>query len=372
MEKKSTSIVKAKSTTCKWEKESFIWYSGINNNVKISILNGNIIEYGNDFALDDIYFGEYDIQSPPADCSSRIPARFSFSITECMTVSFKPLAKKNKQVQQIRWDFGDGSSSTLWKPVHRYKRPGSYKVTAVITSKPDCMDTFTRIITCKPAKADFTYTEMGQPGKLAFRAERNGQSYDWDFGDGIKYPQEAIAVHQYKESGSYTTSLVTTTASGCRDTLQKTIQVLLPEKILIEQAAEPSPESTGNPSSPTLEYRRKDIIKKIEVVQDSVQVLLYDNGIIDGDSITLLLDEQVLLTHRLLTSNPLRLIIPVSRDKERHELTMYAENLGSIPPNTAYMVILDGAVKYEIYISSSKKSNGVVLFTRDPGNRPFD
>jgi len=41
---------------------------------------------------------------------------------------------------------------------------------------------------------------------------------------------------------------------------------------------------------------------------------------------------------------------------------MYAENLGSIPPNTALMVIYDGNKRYELNVSSSKTSNGVVSF----------
>ena len=41
---------------------------------------------------------------------------------------------------------------------------------------------------------------------------------------------------------------------------------------------------------------------------------------------------------------------------------MYAENLGSIPPNTALMVIYDGKKRYELNISSSKTSNGVIRF----------
>lgn len=223
---------------------------------------------------------------------------------------------------------------------------------------------FSRSLTIKPVRTDFSFTEMGQPGHLAFKAEKTGHTYDWNFGSGNFVRQAAVAFHHYMESGSYTTTLVTTNATGCRDSLQKSIQVVLPDKIMPETAASSQPEIAPLGNNIQLEERVKDIIKKIEVVQDSITILLYDNGIIDGDSITLLLDEQVLLTHQLLARIPIRMIIPVNREKESHELTMYAENLGSIPPNTAYMVIMDGALKHEIYISSSRKINGVVLLTR--------
>ena len=47
---------------------------------------------------------------------------------------------------------------------------------------------------------------------------------------------------------------------------------------------------------------------------------------------------------------------------QRNELQMYAENLGSIPPNTALMVIYDGNKRYEVNIKSTEKTNGSVSF----------
>ena len=41
---------------------------------------------------------------------------------------------------------------------------------------------------------------------------------------------------------------------------------------------------------------------------------------------------------------------------------MYAENLGSIPPNTALMIIYDGKKRYELNIKSTEKTNGAVSF----------
>lgn len=366
------SIIRGSSNTCIWTKHTISWFADNKNMAIISIRNKNTVAYGNDFAIDDIYFGTSAAQPNRPDCSSRIPARFEFTVSNCFKTAFKLQAGKSKRLTAISWYFGDGSSSTAINPVHQYKKAGTYKVTAIVSSRPSCTDTFTRNVQIKPAKAGFSMKEQGQPGKIAFLAMRNGHSLRWDFGDGEKSNDESIVVHQYMHSGDYTATLYATSTAGCFDSIQKSIAVVLPEKIPAEQSTAAGSVVAVQAPSLSLEKREKDIIKTIAVVQDSVTVLLYDNGIIDGDSITLLLDEQVLLTHRLLTSNPLRLTIPVSRNKERHELTMYAENLGSIPPNTAYMVILDGAVKYEIYISSSKKSNGVVLFTRDPGNRPFD
>ncbi|MGB4843866.1 MAG: LamG domain-containing protein [Ferruginibacter sp.] len=111
-----------------------------------------------------------------------------------------------------------------------------------------------------------------------------------------------------------------------------------------------------------LEKRDNDLMKEITVDHDSISVTLYDNGIIDGDSITLIYNDKILTTHQLLTDKPLTFIIKIAPGNSRNELVMYAENLGSIPPNTALMVIYDGKKRYELNVSSTDKTNGVVSF----------
>ena len=48
---------------------------------------------------------------------------------------------------------------------------------------------------------------------------------------------------------------------------------------------------------------------------------------------------------------------------------MYAENLGSIPPNTALMVVTDGDNRYEVRISSDLQKSGVIRFIHKPKNK---
>ncbi|MBP6430539.1 MAG: LamG domain-containing protein [Ferruginibacter sp.] len=111
-----------------------------------------------------------------------------------------------------------------------------------------------------------------------------------------------------------------------------------------------------------LEKRENKILNQVEVENDSITVTLYDNGIVDGDSVTLIYQNQILTTHQLLTDKGITFSIKVSKDAENNQLIMYAENLGSIPPNTALMVIYDGKKRHELNISSSKTSNGVISF----------
>ena len=65
----------------------------------------------------------------------------------------------------------------------------------------------------------------------------------------------------------------------------------------------------------------------------------------------------------MLTANGKTFTIKVEPAPYENELIMYAENLGSIPPNTALMIIYDGTKRHEVNISSSNSNNGKVIFT---------
>ncbi len=134
-------------------------------------------------------------------------------------------------------------------------------------------------------------------------------------------------------------------------------------KTEVEQLCE---EESKKPELPkpaiVLEKRTNELVRQITVDNDSVTVSLYDNGEIDGDSVTLIYNNNVITTHQLLTAQAKTFVLKIEPGNAKNELVMYAENLGSIPPNTALMIITDGNKRYEVNVRSSKDSNGVVAF----------
>ncbi len=112
--------------------------------------------------------------------------------------------------------------------------------------------------------------------------------------------------------------------------------------------------------------RNSELLKTIEIDNASFTVDLYDNGEIDGDSISLFFNGNLILSHKRLSDKALRLKLEVDKDKELNELIMYAENLGTIPPNTALMVVNDGDNRYEVRISSDLQKSGVIRFMHKP------
>lgn len=111
--------------------------------------------------------------------------------------------------------------------------------------------------------------------------------------------------------------------------------------------------------------KRSNILsKEIDVSSDSVRISFYDNGDIDGDSISVFVNNQPVLTKQSLNAQALNIYLKLDSTKAVNEISMFAENLGTYPPNTALMVVNDGEHRYEVYLSSNLSQNAVVRLRR--------
>ena len=113
-----------------------------------------------------------------------------------------------------------------------------------------------------------------------------------------------------------------------------------------------------------LAARNNALLNTLYVVGNTVKVELYDNGEIDGDSVSLYFNNQLLASKQRLTDKPLRFTLDITDTSKVYEVLMFAENLGTIPPNTALMVVTDGVNRYEVRITSDLKKSGTIRFTR--------
>lgn len=110
--------------------------------------------------------------------------------------------------------------------------------------------------------------------------------------------------------------------------------------------------------------RENILIDEIEVDSDSLKIDFYDNGEIDGDSISVFFNQQLMAFSQKLSTRSLHFNIALDPRKELNELSMFADNLGKIPPNTALMIITDGEKKHEIRLSSNLEKNATVRLKR--------
>ena len=115
------------------------------------------------------------------------------------------------------------------------------------------------------------------------------------------------------------------------------------------------------PPPRVLTARSNILVKQIETEAGNIKIDLFDNGEIDGDTVTIYHNNKLVVSHKRISQNPVTLNIMVNRDQPHHELVMVADNLGSIPPNTSLMIVTAGAKRYEVFISSTKQKNAKVV-----------
>lgn len=113
---------------------------------------------------------------------------------------------------------------------------------------------------------------------------------------------------------------------------------------------------------PTLTKRKAELVKEIKVDTGNIKIDFYDNGQIDGDTISVYVNNMPLVSYRMLKTQPVTMNIRVDERRKVQEVIMVGENLGSIPPNTALMIVTAGSKRYQLYLTSDEQKNAMVRF----------
>jgi hypothetical protein len=141
--------------------------------------------------------------------------------------------------------------------------------------------------------------------------------------------------------------------------VQKTIIAVVPV-IKEETTITPAPKIVRQTIEEKLLTRKKVFTTEIPVMGDSIELRFYDNAEIDGDSISLFLNEQLIFQHIRLLGTAYTIKLAAAALNETNELIMVAENLGTIPPNTSYMVAIVGDKRYEARLESTEGSSAMI------------
>src|SRR6185312_8961658 len=145
----------------------------------------------------------------------------------------------------------------------------------------------------------------------------------------------------------------------------------LPEKAIPASVAKqgPVPEIqtipvTAQTNEQKFSSRKKVLQTVIPIKGDSIELRFYDNAEIDGDSIAVFLNGNMIREHVLLSDRAYSFKIPVTELQADNELVMVAENLGTIPPNTSLMVAVVGDKQYEAHLQSTEGSSALVRLVK--------
>lgn len=116
------------------------------------------------------------------------------------------------------------------------------------------------------------------------------------------------------------------------------------------------------PVPKVLASRENELVKTITTDAKTIEINIYDNGTVDGDTISVYVDKKLVLSKKRLTEKAIPLTLTLDENVPVHELVMVAENLGEIPPNTSLMVVKAGKQQYEVRITSTEQKNAVIIF----------
>ena len=125
-----------------------------------------------------------------------------------------------------------------------------------------------------------------------------------------------------------------------------------------------APKSNTEAAAATLPYtaRSKGSTQTFTIVSDSLVLSFYDNGVVDGDIISVYINGEAIISNTKLLEAATKKTVYLPADSA--ELLLVAENLGSIPPNTGLLVVQDGPSRYEVRFTADLQTNASIVFRR--------
>jgi hypothetical protein len=108
-------------------------------------------------------------------------------------------------------------------------------------------------------------------------------------------------------------------------------------------------------------------ISRIVVADRKIKLEVYDNGTIDGDTVSIFYNGKMIMSHQRLSSKPIEIEVTLDENTSLHSIVLFAENLGSIPPNTALIILTTASKKrYELFSSANLQQNAELIFEYKP------
>ncbi len=189
----------------------------------------------------------------------------------------------------------------------------------------------------------------------------------------IQKPEEAVAKTAPPKINE--TAVVKTVPAPPKITPPVVINKPVPPKTEVPAVAKNAPPvikpavQKPDPVDPTAAVdagkRKVENIQALYFKSDSLVLTLYDNGEVDGDTVSVIMNGKVIMPRVGLSTNAVNKTINTREAGDSIQIVMYAETLGSLPPNTGLLIVYDGPDRYEIRFSGDmQKSSGIVFRRR--------
>lgn len=165
-------------------------------------------------------------------------------------------------------------------------------------------------------------------------------------------PQNKPVVSNKKPVTKTPANTATTTIK--KDTTKRRTDPIVVEKPKVTHATINIPVTTRS--------RENELVQTVKVTNENISIRLYDNGEVDGDTISVYLDGKAVISNKGLSTKPITISLKMDESNPEHVLVMVAENFGRIPPNTSLMIVQDGDKRYTVSITSTVQKNAMVKF----------
>jgi len=138
--------------------------------------------------------------------------------------------------------------------------------------------------------------------------------------------------------------------------------------VVTKAEVKPTPVKQPGKVDPTaatdLAKRKVETIQTLYFKSDSLELVLYDNGEVDGDTVSIIMNGTVIMPKVGLSTNAVKKMISTKDAGDSIKIIMYAESLGTLPPNTGLLIVNDGTDRYEIRFSGDLERNAAIVFRR--------
>ncbi|MGB4398743.1 MAG: hypothetical protein WBJ10_05200 [Daejeonella sp.] len=107
-------------------------------------------------------------------------------------------------------------------------------------------------------------------------------------------------------------------------------------------------------------------VTEIIVHQPELQIQLVDYMKVDNDTVSVYLNRNLLAKNIRISKRPALLNFRLDTRIEFHEVLLFAENLGLVPPNTSELILVDGENRHRVMIVSDKEKTAAVYLRYKP------
>ena len=185
---------------------------------------------------DTSYCNTPDADTLLIDIAANVKAKFSTPALGCVQYN-AVFDNQTTGGQTWLWEFGDGTTSTSFEPIHLYATAGTYLVRLIAFNPNTCnlidTSTFFTITVLDAPTPDFSFAPVvpleNSPTTFTNLSSPDAIRFKWEFGDGdsLLTASRQPVQHQYNATGTFNACLTAYNAAGCDSTLCRPVRAII-------------------------------------------------------------------------------------------------------------------------------------------------